>query len=116
MTGRRVEEVDAVLIFGEGRVTLANNSGQTSLGALPYDQVRSAVYTNDRNPRWYPTLAGPPADADMPGGVFRRASHWLTLQSRTGYLIVRMNDADFRQIRATVADYLKIPVDELRPQ
>jgi serine/threonine-protein kinase len=116
VSGRRVEEVDAVLIFGEGRVTLANGSGQTSLGALPYEQVRSAVYTNDKNPRWYPTLAGPPADVDMPGGVFRRASHWLSLQSRTGYLIVRMNDADFRQIRATVADYLKIAVDELRPQ
>ena len=37
-----------------------------------------------------------------PGGLFRPARHWLTLQSRATFLILRLNDDDWRQVVETV--------------
>ena len=51
----------------------------------------------------------------MPGGLFRGDRHWLALQSRDTYMIVRMNDGDWRAIIATVTDVLGLKVEELRP-
>lgn len=87
----------------------------TRLITMPYRQVTSAAYTRDRNPRWYPTLAGPPVDVDMPGGMFRGDRHWLALQSRDSWMIVRMNDGDWRTITEAVTTFLGLKVEELRP-
>lgn len=115
VSGRRAQERPAVLAFTEGAVTLFDESGATRLATMPYRQVTSAAYTRDRDPRWYPTLAGPPADVDMPGGMFRGDRHWLALQSRDSWMIVRMNDGDWRSITEAVTTFLGRKVEELRP-
>jgi hypothetical protein len=115
VTGRRAEERPAVLAFADGAVTLFDDSGRTPLVTLPYRQVTSAAHTRDRDPRWYPTLAGPPIDVDMPGGLFRGDRHWLALQSRESWMIVRMNDGDWRPITEAVTTFLGLKVEELRP-
>ncbi len=112
--GRRAVERPAVLAFADGVVTLFDDSATTALVELPYQQVTAAAYTRARHPRWYPTLAGPPIDVDMPGGLFRGDRHWLALQSRDRWLIVRMNDGDWQQITATVTARLGLAVDHLR--
>jgi hypothetical protein len=115
VTGRRAQERPAVLTFADGAVTLFDDSGRTPLVALPYREVTSAAYTHDRDPRWYPTLAGPPVDVDMPGGLFRGDRHWLALQSRESWMIIRMNDGDWRPITEAVTALLGLDVQELRP-
>ena len=103
-----------MLAFADGAVTLFDDSAPTALFELPYQQLPAAAYTRARHPRWYPTLAGPPIDVDMPGGLFRGDRHWLALQSRDRWLIVRMNDGDWQQITATVTARLGLAVDHLR--
>jgi hypothetical protein len=115
VSGRRVQERPAVLAFADGAATLFDEGGVTRLVTMPYRQVTSAAYTRDRDPRWYPTLAGPPVDVDMPGGMFRGDRHWLTLQSRDSWMIVRMNDGDWRTITEAVTTFLGLKVEELRP-
>jgi hypothetical protein len=114
LNGQRAEEKPAVLSFADGRVTLFDESGTSPLTSLPYQEITSAAYTRARNPRWYPTLAGPPSDVDMPRGLFRGDRHWLTLQSRDSWMIVRMNDSDRQPITEAVTTFLGLKVDELR--
>jgi hypothetical protein len=47
-------------------------------------------------------LAAPPANVDLPGGLFTPARHWLALQSRASFLIVRLSDANWRQVLEAV--------------
>lgn len=115
LDGRRAQERPAVLSFADGAVTLFDDSGRTALASMPYRQVTAAAYTRAREPRWYPTLAGPPIDTDMPGGFLRGDRHWLALQSRDMWMIVRMNDSDWQSITATVTRVIGIAVDQLRP-
>lgn len=103
-----------MLSFADGRVTLFDESGVAPLTSMSFQQITSAAYTRARNPRWYPTLAGPPADVDMPGGLFRGDRHWLALQSRDAWMIVRMNDGDRQPITEAVTTFLGLKVDELR--
>jgi serine/threonine protein kinase len=114
LNGQRAEEKPAVLSFADGRVTLFDESGTSPLTSMPYQQITSAAYTRARNPRWYPTLAGPPIDVDMPGGLFRGDRHWLALQSRDAWMIVRMNDGDRQPITEAVTTFLGLKVDELQ--
>jgi predicted Ser/Thr protein kinase len=115
LTGRRAEERPATLRFADGTVTLGAERGSDVIASLTYAQVTSAAYTRARHPKWFPTLAGPPVDADMPGGLFRGDRHWLALQSRDGYLIFHMNDSDRQRIVQTVESALGLKVAELRP-
>lgn len=113
--GLEVEEPAAGLTFGADDVRLTDERGVTTWTSLPRSGITSAAYTRAKNPRWYPTLAGPPSNVDLPGGLFRRTYHWLTLQSRDGYIIVRMNDGERERITATVREWLGLEIHELQP-
>ena len=116
LQGQRAEERPAVLTFANGAIRLFDDAGQVAFGEMPYRQITAAAYTRARAPRWYPTLAGPPVDADMPGGLFRGNRHWLALQARASWMIIRMNDNDWQQIVSTVTERLGLKVDTLSPQ
>ncbi len=113
VNGKNVDEPEAALHFGGGRVRLTDPLGQTTLATLPYADITSASYSRGKNPRWYPTLAGPSANVDMPGGLFRPDRHWLVLQSRAGYLIVRLTDEGFRPVIAMADARLQVKVESL---
>lgn len=113
VNGRRSEERDASLRFADGEVTLTDRQGGRSYGMLPFAQITSAAHTRGKNPKWYPTLAGPAADVDMPGGLFRGDRHWLALQSRAGFLIVRIDDDDWRAVAQAVTRHLGLSIAEL---
>ncbi len=113
MTGKNVDEDPAELEFGAGRVSLLGEKDGATYASLPYGEVTSAVYVKAKNPKWYPTLAGPAADVDLPGGLFRGNPHWLALQSRSSYLIVRLNDDNWRRVLDTVTERTGLKVDLL---
>jgi hypothetical protein len=50
---------------------------------------------------------------DLPGGLFTGDRHWLALQSRSAYLIVRLNDQDYRQVMALVTERTGRPVERM---
>jgi hypothetical protein len=111
--GRRAEERDAVLRFGDGRVAVVATAGGASLGSIAYADITGAGYTRAKHPKWWPTLAGPAVDVDLPGGLFTGDRHWLALQSRGAYLIVRLNDQDYRQVMALVTERTGRPVERM---
>ena len=98
VTGKKGEERQIVLTFGDGQITAANPRDGVAVQVLPYRDISYAAYARAKDPKWSVVLAAPPADVDLPGGLFRSARHWLTLQSRTTFMIIRLNDSDWRQV------------------
>jgi serine/threonine-protein kinase len=116
VTGRKAEEESAVLRFDGGAITLTAAKGGRVYGRMAYGDLTSAAFVRAKNPRWYPTLAGPPSNVDMPGGLFRSSRGWLALQSRNSYLIVRLNDDTLRRVLDTVTERTGVKVEQLPSQ
>jgi serine/threonine-protein kinase len=102
VVGSRAEEQPGVLNFGGGRVAVVGGESGATLGSIPYSDVSYAYYIRAKDPKWSPVLAAPPGNVNLPGNLFSPARHWLTLQSRTSFLITRLNDSSWRQVLAAV--------------
>ena len=102
VAGTKAAEQPGVLNFGGGRVAVVSEQSGATLAAIPYADVSYAYYTRAKDPKWSPVLAAPPGNVDLPSGLFSPARHWLTLQSRSSYMIVRLSDASWRQVLQTV--------------
>ena len=112
VTGSKTDEQDATLTFQNGQVSLNLKKDNSAIAVIPYKDVAHATHVHAKNPKWDTSLAAPPADVDLPGGIFRSARHWLALQSRTTFLLVRTNDTDTRTIIQTLLGRTGIKLDE----
>jgi hypothetical protein len=97
LEGRRAQDVEAQLTFGNGRIAALQRDGDATLLAWPYARVERATYVYARNPRWDASLASPPDNLDV-GGVFRSSRHWLTLQNADEFVILRLEDINVIQV------------------
>ena len=102
VVGTKAEEQPGVLNFGSGRVAIVGGESGATLGSIPYAELSYAYYQRAKDPKWSPVLAAPPGNVNLPGNLFSPARHWLTLQSRTSFLIARLNDSNWRQVLAAV--------------
>jgi serine/threonine-protein kinase len=102
VTGRDGRDQDAQVMFGDGRVAVLPRVGGNPLAAIPYSGVVTATYTRGRDPKWDPAGFSPPANLNTPGTMFRRAAHWLVLQSADAYVILRLEDSNWERILAAV--------------
>jgi hypothetical protein len=107
--GRRSNDQEGLLTFSGGNLTLVGRATGTGLASMPYDALLRATYVRGRDPRWDPSLAGPPADLDV-GGIFRTAKHWLVLQGRDSFMVLRLEDANWRPILNTVVDRTRVQI------
>jgi hypothetical protein len=107
--GRTSEELTGIVNFGGGHISVASPDG-VPLATMPYRDLSYALYTRGRDPRWSVVLAAPPPDVDLPGGMFRPSRHWLTLQSRAAFMILRLSDGRWAEIVETVTARTGVPV------
>ena len=68
-----------------------------------------------KSPKWDATLTAPPADVNMPGGLFSSSRHWLTLQAKNTYIILRLNDEDYKKVLDTVTTRMGLSDRQTRP-
>ncbi len=109
VTGRRSNDQEGLLSFASGQFTLLGRTSGAALASMPYSSLLRATYVKGRDPKWDPSLSAPPQDLDV-GGVFRTAKHWLVLQGRDSYMIVRLEDGNWRQILNTVVDRTNVQI------
>jgi eukaryotic-like serine/threonine-protein kinase len=95
--GRSGEERDVLLFFGNGAMSLVAMNDQGA-GAVPYKDLVAATYVRAKDPKWDTTLPGPPTNLDVPGGMFRAARHWLVIQTKGSYAILRLEDSNWASI------------------
>ena len=111
VTGRRGEDVDAVLRLGNGLLVVAPRRGDEV--SAPYKDVLAATFVKDRDPRWALNFPSPPANLDLPGGLFgrRSARNWLVLQGAAWYLIVTLPDDQVEPVLVAIADRTRVKID-----
>jgi hypothetical protein len=96
-TGKKADEQPAVLQLAADRLSIVGANG-AALAVMPYREVTYAVYVHAKDPKWSVVLAAPPPDPDLPGGIFRSSRHWLTLQSRSSFVILRLGDDNWQRV------------------
>ena len=109
VNGRRSSEQEGLLTFANGQFGVLGRSSGAALASMPYESLLRATYARGRDPKWDPSLAGPPQDLDV-GNMFRTAKHWLVLQGRETYMIVQLEDSHWRQVLNTVVERTKVQI------
>jgi hypothetical protein len=104
------DDQDARLIFGGGVIQVLSRNKDQAFTSEPYRQLARATYVRAKNPKWDPQLAGPPLTIDL-SGLFRNTRHWLVLQSKTTYVILRLEDSNWQQILDTFETRTGLKVD-----
>jgi hypothetical protein len=97
VSGKKTRDEDVLVSFVGGQISLLLKKDSSSIAAWPYRSVLGATYVKARDPRWDASLASPPDDVDV-GGVLRTSKHWLVLQNRDAYLILRLSDSNYARI------------------
>jgi hypothetical protein len=111
--GRRTDDREVVLNFGGGQIVATDRRSGTPVVTIPYRSVAHATYIRARDPRWNPGLASPPDKLDV-GGVLRTAKHFLTLQGKDFYQIVRLEDANVIRVLEAVETRTGVTIDRPR--
>ena len=93
VNGSRTTASDAALHFSEAEISVQSSDTKVGGAALAYPQVAKATYVHARDPKWDPLLGGPAGKIDVPG-ILGRARHWLVLQSKDSYVILRLDGND----------------------
>ena len=97
--GTKGRAQDVLLNFKGTEFTVVTKKGGLTLSSLPYGRVTHATYTRAKAPEWSRAASGPPPGFDVPHGIFDQgAHHWLVLQTRTDYLILRLGDGNWREV------------------
>jgi hypothetical protein len=112
--GRAGREQDIVLHLAGGQLSIVPKKGGAALQVVPYSQISHATYVNGKRPQWNPAAPSPPADLEVPGGGFLGIGGggrpWLTLQTDTGYLILRLQN-NAREILRAIETRTGVKVD-----
>lgn len=102
VVGKRADDEDVIVQLGGGEVIVTPKKGGSPIVNEAYAKIVRATFVHARDPRWESSLPHP-ADAplDLPG-VFHPARNWLVLQSRSDYVILRLDDANVNKVLDTI--------------
>ena len=102
VSGRSGTERDVLLYFGGGQLSVVAQNG-SPISSFQYPDLLIVNYIKARDPKWDESQQpGPPLNLDVPGGMFRSAKHWLVIQARTGYVVLRLEDANWKSVVDTI--------------
>jgi hypothetical protein len=108
--GTKADDRDVVLNLAAGQISLVSKKGGDALRSMPYAELRRITYSHSKDPQWDPSLNAPPAKLDVPG-VFKSARHWLTFQSGSDYVILRLADENWASILQTIETRTGLTID-----
>jgi hypothetical protein len=97
VNGKKTRDEDVLVSFVSGQISVLRQKDSSSIASWPYRGLLGATYVKARDPRWDPSLASPPDDVDV-GGILRTSKHWLVLQNRDAYLILRLADSNYARV------------------
>jgi serine/threonine protein kinase len=94
----KTTEQDVMLNFASQQLTLVPPNGGAPVATLPYGRIAKATYVRAREPRWDSAYVAPEQPLEV--GMLARTRHWLTVQTRDSYVILRIDGAWQRVIEA----------------
>jgi hypothetical protein len=101
VSGRQGTERDVLLYFGGGLISITNRTGEP-IASFQYKDLALATYVRAKDPKWDESLAAPPPNLDVPGTIFRSTRHWLVLQTKSAFAILRLEDDNWQGVIDTL--------------
>ena len=114
VAGARTTSSDATVDLSEAEISVRSTDAKIGASALRYQQITRATYVHARDPKWDPLLSGPTGKIDVPG-ILGRARHWLVLQGKDAYVILRLDTAHRQDIMKAFEDRTGIAVERIAP-
>ncbi len=111
-TGDKGRERDAVLTFGESRISLLENAGGPPIASLPYKAVTGAFYSRSKRPKWK-DAEGKEVESKVDLGrlgFFRGERNWLILLTKSEPVIIRLEDSDLKTVLPAFTEHTGIPI------
>ncbi len=88
---------DVTIRFENGRITAVPRDDGTPEMPVPARGVRRATYVYARDPLWDASLPGPTGHLKVPG-FLGRSKRWLVVQTRSTYVILRLDGDDWEKL------------------
>jgi serine/threonine protein kinase len=101
--GSRTTARDVVLALSGAEMNAVSTETSEPLAMVQYDHIARATYVHARDPQWHPEYSAPAGRIDVPG-ILGRARHWLVLQTKGTYAILRLDGPDALEILKAVED------------
>jgi serine/threonine-protein kinase len=105
------QDQDALLNLGSGQITVVPKDGGAAYAAIPYGTVVKATYAHMKDPKWDAALPAPPDNLNI-HGFMRGTRHWLMLQSKTGYALLRLDDTNWKGILDAIEARCNLKIDK----
>jgi eukaryotic-like serine/threonine-protein kinase len=114
VTGKKTRDDDVLLTFVAGKMTVLAKKDSQVILAWPYKSVARATYVKARDPKWDASMASPPDGLDV-GGAFRTSKHWLVLQNKDEFLVLRLADSNVTRMIEVIEARAGITVTQIAP-
>jgi hypothetical protein len=111
---RKGEEQMVTLNLGGSDLYVTGERNGGVIAQMPYRDISYAVYARAKKPLYSVALASPPGDPEFPGNIFSGDRHWLAIQSRTTYVILRLNDGDWTRVIEAVRSRTGVAITGIR--
>ena len=111
--GTKSREQDSLLSFDGDALTVRNRDTGAVIKTLSYKTVQALTYSNSRRPRASDRadVAALPASFGGSGFFLKTSKHWLTLQSKREFLILRLDDRNVRPVLQSIEARTGVKVD-----
>ena len=112
INGRKAEDRDVVVNFFGGQISVTAKNGGAAITTVPYRNVVRATYIHAKDPKYDGSLPAPPADVELPGGLFGRPTrHWLVVQTRNAYALLYVDADKVQRLLETLEARTGVRVD-----
>ena len=114
--GAKTREQESLLSLDAETLTVRNRDTGAVIKTVPYRAVQALTYSQSRRPRASERTDIAPLPAAFGGSGFflKTAKHWLTLQSRADFLILRLEDKNVRGVLSSIEARVGFKADRPR--
>ncbi len=102
--------VDALLSLEPGKLIVRSRDSGQVLRTLTYRDIAASTYTQSKRPKGSstPSVAPVPENLVASGFLFGTSKHWLTLQSASEFLVLRLEDKNVMPIMMSLESHAGI--------
>jgi hypothetical protein len=114
LDGTKERELDALLALEGGNLIVRSRDSGAVLKTMPYRSVAAATYTHAKRPRSNDAAGIAVVPENLGGGgLLGSAKNWLTVQSKTDFLILRLDeDRSVQTVLAAIESRTGTKVDQ----
>ena len=114
-SGAKTKDVDALLNFEPDKVVVRDRDTGEILQSEAYHSIAAMTYAHAKAPRWQEGdgFAAVPKGFGGSGFFLRTSRHWLTLQSNSQFIVLRLEDRNVIPVMTSLEQRTGIKVQRM---